>query len=65
MPTYDYLCRICNKEFEAFQSVTDAPRAECPECRVFCHNRLISGGTSFVLKGDGWGADNYSKKSSS
>lgn len=65
MPTYDYHCKVCDSEFEAFQSISDEPRAECPQCRVYCHNRLISGRTTFVLKGDGWAADNYSKKRSS
>lgn len=62
MPTYEYYCNVCSKEFEAVQRMSDKPEVECPMCRVMCHNRLISGGTSFSLKGDGWGSDNYSKK---
>ena len=62
MPTYDYHCRCCNTPFEVNQSITDEAGAECPFCRVWTKNRLISGGTSFTLKGDGWASDNYSKK---
>jgi putative FmdB family regulatory protein len=63
MPTYDYKCEVCDKEFEAMQSIRDEPCAECPVCHVASHKRLISGRTGFVLKGGGWAADNYSKKS--
>jgi hypothetical protein len=63
MPTYDYGCKVCSKVFEAEQSIKDEAVAECPVCKIYCHNRLISSGTSFTLKGDGWASDNYSKKS--
>lgn len=65
MPTYDYFCKVCSSEFEAFQSITEKPAAECPQCKVMCHNRLISTGTSFVLQGEGWAVDNYAKKNPS
>lgn len=63
MPTYEYDCQVCSVEFEVQQSIKDEKGAECPVCRTFTRNRLISKGTSFTLKGDGWAADNYSKKS--
>jgi len=62
MPTYEYLCKVCDTEFEAEQSIKDDPYAECPRCKVTTFNRLISRGTSFSLKGGGWAADNYSSK---
>ena len=62
MPTYDYKCLVCEEDFETIQSIKDDAHAPCPQCRVECHNRLISGGTSFVLKGNGWAADNYGSK---
>lgn len=61
--TYEYLCKVCNKEFEVEQSIKSEPHAECPHCRVVSYNRLISRGTTFVLKGGGWASDNYSSKS--
>lgn len=60
MPTYEYGCLVCQKDFEVVQSIKEEKGAECPNCRIFCYNRLISCGTSFSLKGDGWAADNYS-----
>jgi putative FmdB family regulatory protein len=63
MPTYDYLCKSCNKEFETDQSIKDDAIAPCPTCKRISDTRLISTGGSFVLKGDGWAADNYAKKS--
>ena len=60
MPTYDYKCLVCDHDFETIQSIKDDPHTPCPQCKIECYNRLISGGGSFVLKGDGWAADNYS-----
>ena len=64
MPTYDYGCVVCNKEFEVQQSIKDDKGAECTHCKTFSYNRLISKGTSFSLKGTGWAADNYSSSKS-
>ena len=60
---YDYICKNehCKKEFEAEQSIKDEPLTECPHCKgLEGVQRLISSGTNFVLKGDGWYADGYS-----
>jgi putative FmdB family regulatory protein len=63
MPTYEYKCLCCDKEFEVEQSIKSLPSAECPQCKVTTTKRLISGGTTFTLKGGGWAADTYSSKS--
>lgn len=63
MPTYEYKCKNCQHEFETHQSIKDDPLKNCPSCQTDSLCRLISQ-TSFVLKGDGWAADNYSSKSS-
>lgn len=60
--TYEYHCAVCNHDFEATQSIKDDPHAECPKCKVVSNKRLISC-TNFVLKGDGWAKDLYSKNS--
>ena len=31
MPTYEYACEKCGKNFEAFQSMRDEPFRECPK----------------------------------
>jgi putative FmdB family regulatory protein len=50
MPTYEYECKACGHRFERQQRGTDAPVAECPECRGEVR-RLISGGAGFIVKG--------------
>ena len=51
MPTYEYMCRSCGHIFEKFQGMNDAPLRECPECDGTVQ-RLISGGTGFIVKGE-------------
>ena len=64
MPTYEYMCHVCQKEFEVVQSIKSEPVAACTICNVSTYTRLISKGSTFQLKGDGWAADNYSSKKS-
>lgn len=59
MPTYEYICQVCKHEWEAEQSMRDAPLTQCPSCHEASAKRLISR-ASFVLKGGGWYADAYS-----
>jgi putative FmdB family regulatory protein len=59
MPTYEYLCKACDHEFEREQRITDAKIRTCPKCKKRRVERLISQ-TSFVLKGSGWYSDLYS-----
>jgi len=61
MPTYDYVCRDCGHEFEAFQSMKDDPLTECPQCKGSV-KRLVGGGTGIIFKGSGFYI-NDSKKS--
>lgn len=58
--TYEYVCTACGHEWEASQSIKDAPLKECPSCHTESAKRQVSGGTGFVLKGSGWYADLYS-----
>jgi len=60
--TYEYHCPVCNHNWEEEQRITDKPTLECPKCKVASAQRLISGGTGFVLKGGGWYADGYISK---
>lgn len=59
MPTYEYACAACQHEFEAFQSIKDAPLTKCPSCGAEQAKRQISRGTGFILKGGGWYSDLY------
>lgn len=62
MPTYEYQCQSCNSKFEFEQSIKAEPFELCTACKSFSLKRLISGGTAFSLKGDGWYKDGYSSK---
>ncbi|MXW17540.1 MAG: zinc ribbon domain-containing protein [Gemmatimonadetes bacterium] len=58
MPTYDYRCRDCGRDFEVFQRMSDKPGASCPDCG-HAAERLISGGAGFLFKGDGFYITDY------
>lgn len=64
MPTYEYGCDACGKQWEAEQRITEAAIKKCPKCGKLKAKRLISGG-NFMLKGGGWYADGYGSKKSS
>jgi putative FmdB family regulatory protein len=49
MPTYEYECRSCGHRFEVMQAITQEPLTGCPQCGGIV-DRLISGGTGFILK---------------
>ncbi len=59
MPTYDYKCDACNKEFSVEQRITEDPIKKCKKCGKLKARRMISG-SSFILKGGGWESDLYS-----
>lgn len=51
MPTYVYECKKCG-DFEQQQSIKDPALTRCPQCGGEVQ-RIIAGGTSFILKGGG------------
>ncbi|MFC2130667.1 FmdB family zinc ribbon protein [Bacteroidota bacterium] len=66
MPTYEYKCKSCGKEFEAVQRITEEPLTSCPDenCNgeVF---RKISKSIGLVFKGSGFYITDYAKKNGS
>jgi putative FmdB family regulatory protein len=62
MPTYEYECKSCGHNFEAFQSMTEEPLRECPECGREVR-RLINGGGGVIFKGSGFYVTDKSKGS--
>ena len=60
MPTYEYVCKACDLEFEREQRISDPPVKTCPSCKAKQVKRLISR-TSFHLKGGGCYSDLYAK----
>jgi len=60
MPNYEYKCNDCAYKFTVFQKITDKPVKKCPKCDGNVE-RLISGGTGFILKGHGFYETDYQK----
>lgn len=61
MPTYDYECKKCGYNFEAFQSMSEEPLKDCPKCDGKLI-RLIGKGAGLIFKGSGFYATDYKKK---
>ena len=63
MPTHEYECNSCGHSFEAFQSMSDAPISDCPECGKNIR-RLINGGSGVIFKGSGFYVNDKNKDGS-
>jgi putative FmdB family regulatory protein len=63
LPIYEYRCDECGYEFEVMQKFSDSPISNCAKCEGVV-SKLISQST-FHLKGTGWYATDYAKKSTS
>ena len=61
MPTYEYICRDCDYEFEEFQSITADPIAICPKCEGKVRKKISAGG-GLIFKGSGFYITDYKKK---
>ncbi|MFA5410909.1 MAG: FmdB family zinc ribbon protein [Candidatus Omnitrophota bacterium] len=61
MPTYEYECTHCGRNFEIFQKISDPPLGKCPKCNAQIR-RLISSGSGIIFKGSGFYATDYRKK---
>jgi putative FmdB family regulatory protein len=59
MPTYEYICEICEHQFEQFQSIKAKPLRKCPRCGKLSLNRLIGAGAGVIFKGSGFYATDY------
>ena len=58
MPTYEYCCKRCGREWEAEQRITDPVLRVCPDGHDQVE-RLIPSRTGFALIGGGWAKDRY------
>jgi putative FmdB family regulatory protein len=66
MPTYEYHCEKCKKDFELFQSMKDEPVTSCPKdkCRQKTWGkgkvkRLLGTGAGLIFKGSGFYITDY------
>ncbi|MHB8136855.1 MAG: FmdB family zinc ribbon protein [Smithellaceae bacterium] len=62
MPIYEYQCKKCGKQFEAFQGITEPDLKTCKFCKGKVHKMMSL--SSFSLKGSGWYATDYAGKKS-
>jgi putative FmdB family regulatory protein len=70
MPTYEYTCEKCGKNFDAFQSMRDEPYRICPKelCRQAKWGkgkvkRLLGTGAGLIFKGSGFYITDYRSES--
>lgn len=61
MPTYEYECPECGKQFEVFHKMTDKLQKKCPDCGGKA-KKLISAGCGLIFKGSGFYITDYKKK---
>ena len=66
MPTYEYICQKCGRQFEQVQPISAKPLVECP--KDVCAEkrwgkgkvkRAISGGAGLIFKGSGFYITDY------
>ena len=62
MPTYNYICLACNKEFSIFQNMNDKPISDCEYCKNGKLEKIISGGSGLIFKGSGFYLTDYKNK---
>lgn len=60
MPIYEYQCKKCGKQFEAFQGITEPDLKTCKFCKGKVQKMMSL--SSFSLKGSGWYATDYAGK---
>ncbi len=70
MPTYEYACQKCGKNFDAYQSMRDEPFKVCPKelCRQAKWGkgkvkRLLGTGAGLIFKGSGFYTTDYRSNS--
>jgi putative FmdB family regulatory protein len=70
MPTYEYACQKCGKNFDAFQSMRDESYKICPKelCRQKTWGkgkvkRLLGTGAGLIFKGSGFYITDYRSNS--
>lgn len=57
MPTYEYHCDGCGRDFEIKQRISEDPLTTCEKCGG--HVRRLISPAPFILKGQGWYVTDY------
>ena len=61
MPTYEYQCDACHRQFEVRQRISEDPLTVCEVCGG--HVRRLLSPAPFILKGGGWYVTDYPSES--
>lgn len=61
MPTYEYACGACGREFEVFQSIKDEPLNTCDCGKSGQVKRKIGRGAGIIFKGSGFYETDYKR----
>jgi len=64
MPTYNYRCLKCKKEFSVFQNMSDVAISQCISCESNIVQKIITGGSGLIFKGSGFYLTDYKKNKS-
>ena len=59
MPTYDYHCEACGRDYEMFQAMSANPVKKCPHCGKNKARRLIGTGGGIIFRGSGFYCNDY------
>jgi len=51
LPTYEYMCSICDYKFEVFHGMTAETLVDCPRCHESSLIKLIGMGSCVIIKG--------------
>jgi putative FmdB family regulatory protein len=62
VPTYEYRCRKCGRQFELFHSIKDETPKHCPRCRGRAV-RVPASGAGLLFKGSGFYVTDHRSKS--
>lgn len=65
MPTYDYMCKNCEKTFEDFHGMNESPKLTCPSCGSHKMQKLIAAGAGLIFKGSGFYINDYKRNNGS
>jgi putative FmdB family regulatory protein len=61
---YEYVCEDCGNEQEEIHGMKESPIITCEYCKCKNMHKVITGGSGFILKGDGWTSSNARFKQS-